>query len=94
MPMYNLIEYSDIYSKTSGILWQYCRDVPDVNDDGAITDFTEANATTDSFDFKVKQTDQKGNNRTRNFEITVPLKCLSNFWRTLKMPLINCETTL
>ena len=28
MPMYNLIEYTDNYSKTSGILWQYCRDEP------------------------------------------------------------------
>ena len=42
MPMYNLIEYSDNYSRTSGILWQYCRNVPAVNNDVAITDFTEA----------------------------------------------------
>ena len=28
MPMYNLIEYSDDYSKTSGSLWQNCRDEP------------------------------------------------------------------
>ena len=40
MPMYKLIEYSDNYLKTPGILWQYCRDVLAVNDDGAITDFT------------------------------------------------------
>ena len=44
MPMYKLIEYSNNYSKTFGILWQYCRDVPARNDDGAITDFTETNA--------------------------------------------------
>ena len=57
MPMYNLIEYSDNYSKTSRILWQYCRDVPAVNDDGGeITDFTEGNATTDLFNVKVKLT--------------------------------------
>ena len=31
MPMYNLIEYSDNYSKTSGSLWQYYKDVPDNN---------------------------------------------------------------
>ena len=43
--MYNLIEYSDNYSKTFGILLQYCGDVPAVNNDGAITDFTKANAT-------------------------------------------------
>ena len=28
MLIYNLIEYSDNYSKTFGILWQYCRDEP------------------------------------------------------------------
>ena len=39
MPMYNLIEYSDSYSKTSGSLWQYCKDIPAVNDNGNIVDF-------------------------------------------------------
>ena len=93
MPMYNLIEYSDNYSKTSRILWKYCRDVAAVNDDGAITDFTEANAI-DSFDLKVKLTSQTGSNGAKNVEILVPLKHLSNVWRTLEMPLINCEVTL
>ena len=54
MPMYNLIEYSDNYSKTSGSLWQYCKDIPAVDDNGAIVDFNGANAT-DSFNFKTKQ---------------------------------------
>ena len=50
MRMYNLLEYSDNYSKTSRILWQYCRDEPAINAaDGEIADFTEANAITDSF---------------------------------------------
>ena len=48
MPMYNLIEYSDNYSKTSGSLWQYYKDIPAVNNAGDIADFNEANAT-DSF---------------------------------------------
>ena len=39
MPMYNLIEYSDNYSKTSGSLWQYCKDIPAVNNNGDIVDF-------------------------------------------------------
>ena len=47
--MYNLIEYSDNYSKRSGILWQYCRDGPDLDDNNAITDFTVANSIPDSF---------------------------------------------
>ena len=50
MAIYNVIEYSDSYSKKSESSCQYRRDVSAVNDDGAITDFTEANAT-DSFNF-------------------------------------------
>ena len=39
MPMYNLIEYSDNYSKTSGSLWQYCKEIPAVNNEGNIVLF-------------------------------------------------------
>ena len=94
MLMYNLIEYNDNYSKTSGSLWQYCKDKPAVNDNGNIVDFNGENAT-DSFNFKTKITGQTGNNgRIDNVEIMVPLKYLSNFWRTLEMPSINCEVNL
>ena len=94
MAMYNVMEYSDNYSKTSGSLWQYCKDIPAVNNDGDIVDFNGANAT-DSFNFKTKITGQTDNNRRiDNIEIMVPLKYLSNFWRTLEMPLINCEVNL
>ena len=100
MPMYNLIEYSDNYSKTSGSLWQYCKEIPAVNNAGDIVDFNGANAT-DSFNFKTKITGQtaadnnNGNIAGRvDVEIMVPLKYLSNFWRTLEMPLINCEVEL
>ena len=55
IPMYNLIEYSDNYLKTSGSLWQYCKDIPAVNNAGNIVDFDGANAT-DSFNFKTKIT--------------------------------------
>ena len=77
MPMYNLIEYSDNYSKTSGSLWQYCKDIPAVNN-GNIVNFNEAN-NTDSFNFKEKITGQTNNNGVNNAEIMVPLKYLSNF---------------
>ena len=53
MPMYNLIEYSNNYSKTSGSLWQYCKDIPAVNNAEDNVDFNGANAT-DSFNFKTK----------------------------------------
>ena len=94
MPMCNLIEYSDNYSKTSGILWQYYKDIPAVNNDGNIVDFNGANAT-DSFNFKTKITGQTNDEGELNdVEIMVPLKYLINFWRTLEMPLINCEIEL
>ena len=93
MPMYNLIEYSDNYAKTTGSLWQYCKDVPAPNNNNNIVVFTENN-TTDSFKFEAKITGQTGNNGAKNVEIMVPLKYLSNFWRTLEMPLINCEVNL
>ena len=78
MPMYNLIECSDNYSKTSESLWQCCLDIPAVDNNNGIVDFTEKNLA-DSFNFKVKITGQTGNGRTKNVEIIVPLKYLSNF---------------
>ena len=90
MPMYNLIEYSDNYSKTSGSLWQYCKEIPAVSNAANIVDFDGANAI-DSFNFKTKITGKTNDNGIINVEIMVPLKYLSNFWRTLEMPLINCE---
>ena len=84
MPMYNLIEYSDNYSKTSGSLWQYYKDDPNDNI-----------MQSESFKSKIKITGKTlaaGN--TKDVEIIVPLKYLSNFWRTLEMPLINCEVSL
>ena len=93
MPMYNLIEYSNNYPKTSGSLWQYCKEIPAVDNNGNIVDFNGAN-TTDSFNFKTKITGQTNDDGIINVEIMVPLKYLSNFWRTLEMHLINCEVEL
>ena len=52
--MYNLIDYGNNYSKTSGILWQYCRDEPVLDANDAIIDFTVANSITNSFKIKEK----------------------------------------
>ena len=93
MPMYNLIEYSDNYAKTTGSLWQYCKDIPALNVNDKIIAF-DVNNVTDSFNFKTKLTGRTGNNGTKDVEIMVQLKYLSNFWRTLEMPLINCEVNL
>ena len=82
--MYNLIEYSDNYSKTSGSLWQYYKDDPNDN-------ITQS----ESFKSKIKitgKTPAAGN--TKDVEIIVPLKYLSNFWRTLEKPLIDCEVNI
>ena len=92
--MYNLIEYSDNYSKTSGILNQYCRDEPALANNNDITDFNEGNADTNSIKTKEKITSQTGSNGIKNVEIMVSLKYLSNFWRTFEMSLINCEINL
>ena len=51
MPIYNLIEYSDNHSKISESLWQYCKDIPAVDNNNAIVNFTDNNLT-DSFNFK------------------------------------------
>ena len=98
--MYNLIEYSDNCSKASGSLWQYCKKIPAVDDNGDILDFNGTNET-DSFNFKAKITGKTAaNNNDGNIvgrvdgEIIVPLKYRSNSWRTLEMPLINCEIKL
>ena len=84
MPMYDLIESSDNYTKTSGSLWQYYRDEPNNN----IAD-------SESFKSKIKitgKTAAPGNEE--DVEVMVPLKHLGNFWRPLEIPLINCEVNL
>ena len=82
--MYNLIEYSDNYAKTSGSLWQYYRDEPNDN-----------LADSESYKSKIKITGKTPDNgNEKDVEIMVPLKYLSNFWRTHEMPLINCEIML
>ena len=86
-----LIQLCNNYSKISGSLWQYSKEIPAVDHAGDIVDFNGANAT-DSFNFKTKITGQTAaNNNNGNIagrvdvEIMVPLKYLSNFWRTLEM---------
>ena len=59
--MYNLIEYSDSYSKIFGSLWRYCKDITTVDNNNAIVNFAENNLT-DSFNFKAKMIGQTGDN--------------------------------
>ena len=106
MPMYNLIEYSKNYRKRTGSLWNYYRDEP--NDFPANN--YNANPITNSASFKYKtsitgkyQIQIKKTVKTlsgiiqrlkKGLETVVPLKRLSNFWRTLDMTLISCEVSL
>ena len=84
MSMYNLIEYSDNYAKTTGSLWQYFRDEPEDNIEDS-----------ESFKSKIKIAGKApDDDNEKDVEIMVPLKYLSNFWRNLEMPLINCEVNL
>ena len=94
--MYNLLEYSKNYRKTTGSLWNYYRDEP--------SDPLSSNS--ESFKYKTSITgntynigageegydaNKVGKNET---EVVIPLKHLSNFWRSLNIPLINCEVEL
>ena len=97
MPMYNLIEYSDNYQDSSATLYQYKRDEP--TEDDAAADLTADNYS--SFKYKIKLlgnvAEVVGNAagvRRLNVKIVVPLKYLSNFFRSLEMPLINCKIKL
>ena len=70
MPMYNLLEYSDNYSKTSGSLWRYCKDIPAVNDSNIVN--SNHTYDTDLFNFKSEVTGQTDNNgEINNAEIMV-----------------------
>ena len=84
MPMYNLIEYSDSYSKTPASLWLYYKDEPNENLAGST-----------SFKSKVKVTrNTPDDGYMKDVEIIIPSKILSNFWRTIEIPLISCEVNL
>ena len=90
MPMYNLIEYSDNYLDSSATLYQYKRDEPP--EDDAVADLTADNSS--SFKYKINLLGNPvvaNNVARRNIKVVVPLKYLSNFFRSLEMPLINCK---
>ena len=96
MPMYNLLEYSKNYRKTTGSLWNYYRDQPS----------NPLSTNSESFKYKTSITGNTYNvvvadenydaNKVgkKETKIVIPLKYLSNFWRKLNIPLINCEVEL
>ena len=93
--MYNLLEYSDNYADSCGSLYQFVRDEQNMNNEN-IADVTTA----DSSSFKYKSSilgdsvADGANGALKDTKIVVPLKYLSNFFRSLEMPLINCKIHL
>ena len=99
MTMYNLLEYSDNYSVTSGSLWNYYRDEvnddENENDDKHNTINNNKTATSKSFEYMTKIIGSTpNNNNILDTEVVVALKHLTHFWRSLDLPLINCEIEL
>ena len=98
MPMYNLIEFSDNYSDTSGSLWQFKRDKPPANNENLNVnnkDFFNS----ESFKYKAAPVGKisdyvNPNSFVENTKIVVLLKYLRNFWRPLQEQLINCKSHL
>ena len=77
MPMYNLLEYSDNYSMTSGILWNYYRD--EINDgeneidDNAEKIYNNKTITSNLFKYKTEKTGSTQDNANRlNAKVVVP----------------------
>ena len=93
MPIYNLLKYSKKNKQTAGSLWNYYRDEPS----------NPLSINSESFKYKTSITgntynvgDDEDNYDANKFaknetEIVIRLKYLNNFWRTLNIPLINCE---
>ena len=94
IPMYNLLEYSKNYRKTTGRLCIYYRGEANSGVNGGIN---YSIMDSKSFDYKVnfiKNGVTQGNLTKNGVKIVVPLTYLSNFWRSLNIPLINCEIEL
>ena len=97
MPMYNLKEYSSNYSEKSGSSWFYSNDEATDSNGDIVNDKNFK-----SFKYKAKLLEttiaqaapNEANRSLKNTIIAVPLKYVSNFGRSLEMPLINCKVEL
>ena len=88
-----MLEYSDNYADSSGILWQFKRDKHNTNNARNPADVTTEHST--SFKYKSNLLGKPANKGVlENAKIAVPLKYLSNFFRSLEIPLINCKIHL
>ena len=94
--MYNLLEYSKNYEKTTGSLWNYYRDKPSDPFSSNSESFKyKNNITRNTYNIGAGEEGYDANKVGKNeTEVVIPLKYLSNFWRSLNIPLINCEVEL
>ena len=83
MPIYNLIEYSLNYSETAGSLWFYYKDEA-INVNADITNTNNFKSIKDKAKLLGTTEANNANGILKNATIAVPLKYLSNFWRSLK----------
>ena len=96
MPMYNLLEYSKNYKKTTGSLWNYYRDEPNSSTDNN-NNITHSILNSESFDYRANFMENgvtQNNLIKNNVKIVIPLKHLSNLWSNLNIPLINRQVEL
>ena len=93
MPMYNVIQYSDNYSKRSGSLWQYHRDEEALVND-VIVNFPADDNNSPLFIFKQEIAGKEDNNGKTYIEIMVSLKYLDNLWKIFEMCLVYCDINL
>ena len=95
MPMYNLIEYNKNYKKATGSFWNCYRDQPNIDVGGENNNVNYPMKDSKFFAYKTSITGKlEGINTAKDVDVVMPLKHFSNFWRTLDMPLVNCEIDL
>ena len=86
MPMYKLLEYSKDYRKITRSLWNYCRDEP--------SNLLSSNSESFKYKTNIVGKTPEDNDSLTNVKLVIPLKYLSNFWKSLNIPLINCQVEL
>ena len=90
--MYSTRKNNNKATETTGSLWNYYRDEPNSGTANNNNNITHSILNSESFDYKANFISSvTNNNLTKNdVKIVIPLKHLSNFWKNLNIPLINC----
>ena len=67
-------------------MWNYYRD--------EASDSLSSNSESFKYKTSIAEKTLEDNDSLTNAKVVIPLKYLSNFWRSLNIPLINCEVAL